>query len=304
MFQAQARSDHHAHLRSPVAAEPKVRLEGDVRLFDPASFAPAGALLLSPEAEASAEPTTGEVVLDNLEKSFRVDGSALPVLQGVSLTFRPGAFTALVGPSGCGKSTILRLIAGLDAPDGGGIRVDGRTVEGPGLERGLVFQEHRLLPWLTVEKNVALSLESSRLSKAEKAERVQAHIDLVGLKGFERAYPRQLSGGMAQRAAIARALANQPQVLLLDEPLGALDSLTRTRLQQELLRIWRQEKVTMVMVTHDIEEAVFLADQIVVMSPRPGRVEAVIPVDLPHPRNRLDAAFARARQAVVDALSA
>jgi sulfonate transport system ATP-binding protein len=246
---------------------------------------------------------TGGVSVRGLKKAFRVDNQALEVLQNVDLEFKPGAFTTLVGPSGCGKSTILRLVAGLEVADEGELLIDGRAIRGPGLERGLVFQEHRLLPWLTIEQNIALGLDSSRLSKAERARIVGEHIALVGLSGFERAYPRQLSGGMAQRAAIARALVNRPEVLLLDEPLGALDSLTRAYVQQELLRIWRQEKVTMIMVTHDIEEAVFLSDQIVVLAPRPGRVKAVIPVDLPHPRNRLDAAFVQIRQAVLNELS-
>jgi sulfonate transport system ATP-binding protein len=301
MFQANARSLQKADFVP--ALDPTYRVEGDVRLLGGMTLAPGSADRSPGTAAPIAQPASGGVVLRDLAKAFRVDGRSLPVLEGVSLDFRPGAFTALVGPSGCGKSTILRLIAGLEAPDGGVIEVDGRTVSGPGLERGLVFQEHRLLPWLTVEQNVALSLEASSIPKAERAGLVQSHIDLVGLRGFERAYPRQLSGGMAQRAAIARALANNPEVLLLDEPLGALDSLTRAKLQQELLRIWRQEQVTMIMVTHDIEEAVFLADQVVVMSARPGRIDAVIPVELPHPRNRLDPRFARVRQAVIDALS-
>jgi sulfonate transport system ATP-binding protein len=245
----------------------------------------------------------GGVVARGLRKSFTVDDQALEVLQAIDLEFKPGAFTTIVGPSGCGKSTILRLVAGLDSPQDGEVLIDERPITGPGLERGLVFQEPRLLPWLTVEQNVALGLDTSELSKTLRAKTVKEHIELVGLAGFERAYPRQLSGGMAQRAAIARALVNRPEVLLLDEPLGALDSLTRAYVQQELLRIWRQEKVTMIMVTHDIEEAVFLSDQIIVMTQRPSRVQAAIPVDLAHPRDRLDASFARIRQAVLRELS-
>lgn len=245
----------------------------------------------------------GGLELRGISKSFRVDGRQLDVLRPIDLHFAPGAFTTLVGPSGCGKSTILRLIAGLESPDSGGMNLDGKAITAPGVERGLVFQEHRLLPWFTVEKNVGLGLEQRGVPKSERVRLVEEHIALVGLKGFERAFPRQLSGGMAQRAAIARALAQRPEVLLLDEPLGALDSLTRSKLQQELLRIWRHERVTMIMVTHDIEEAVFLSDRIVVMSPRPGGVQAVIPVDLPHPRNRIDPAFGVVRQAVLDALA-
>ena len=261
----------------------------------------------APAAPAIAQPpgprAAGGVELRGVSKSFRVDGRPLDVLTDVDLNFAPGAFTTLVGPSGCGKSTILRLIAGLEQADEGELRLDGDRVTGPGIERGLVFQEHRLLPWFTVEKNVGLGLEETNLPAGARARLVQDHIDLVGLKGFERAYPRQLSGGMAQRGAIARALASQPEVLLLDEPLGALDSLTRAKLQQELLRIWRQEQVTMIMVTHDVEEAVFLSDRIVVMSSRPGRVQAVIEVDLPHSRNRADPAFVAVREAVIAALA-
>jgi sulfonate transport system ATP-binding protein len=302
MFEALARTtgEPATHLGrfadASSAVENRVRVEGDISLFDPAA-----------PSRRSASPAQSEgaggVRLSGLYKTFQVDGRPLPVLQDISLDFQPGAFTALVGPSGCGKSTILRLIAGLDTPDSGEVCLDGRPISGPGLERGLVFQEHRLLPWLTVQQNVALSLEATDLTKADKARLVQEYIALVGLAGFERAYPRQLSGGMAQRGAIARALASRPEVLLLDEPLGALDSLTRAKLQQELLRIWRQQQVTMIMVTHDIEEAVFLADRIVVMASRPGRVAAIIPVNLPHPRNRLDPRFAQARQAVLDALA-
>jgi sulfonate transport system ATP-binding protein len=253
-----------------------------------------------------AEPKTwrdGLVEIQGVTKAFQVDGQTLEVLSGIDLSVQPGSFTTLVGPSGCGKSTLLRLIAGLDQADGGAIKLDGQAIQGPGLERGLVFQEHRLLPWLTVEQNVMLGLESDHRPKAERKRLVAEHLALVGLVGFERAYPRQLSGGMAQRAAIARALVNQPEVLLMDEPLGALDSLTRAHVQQELLRIWRQERVTMIMVTHDIEEAVFLSDQVVVLGSRPGQVKAVIPVDLPHSRDRLDPRFVRLRQAVLDELA-
>jgi len=260
------------------------------------------ALITRPHPPLPLHPAGG-LELRGISKSFRVDGKQLDVLNPMDLHFAPGAFTTLLGPSGCGKSTILRLIAGLERPDSGEMNLDGKPITGPGVERGLVFQEHRLLPWFTVEKNVGLALEQRGVPKSERARLVEEHIALVGLKGFERAFPRQLSGGMAQRGAIARALAHRPEVLLLDEPLGALDSLTRAKLQQELLRIWRHERVTMIMVTHDIEEAVFLSDRIVVMSPRPGGVQAVIPVDLPHPRNRIDPAFGVVRQAVLDALA-
>ncbi len=265
-----------------------------------------GAVAPMPRAPKAAGPVAvaGRLELRGVGKAFRVDGQTLSVLEGLDLVVRPGSFTTLVGPSGCGKSTILRLVAGLETPDRGEIRLDDGPISGPGLERGLVFQEHRLLPWLTIEQNVMLGLEADRRPKAQRKAIVQEHLALVGLIGFERAYPRQLSGGMAQRAAIARALVNRPEVLLLDEPLGALDSLTRAHVQQELLRIWRQEQVTMVMVTHDIEEAVFLSDQVVVLGARPGRVKAVVPINLPHPRDRLEPEFARLRQSILDVLGA
>ncbi|HEY0266288.1 MAG TPA: ABC transporter ATP-binding protein, partial [Rhizomicrobium sp.] len=190
----------------------------------------------------------GALSLQGVGKSYEVDGQPLTVLQDVNLQIEPGEFVTLVGPSGCGKSTILRLVVGLDDEYDGRILLDGLPIEGPGLERSIVFQEHRLLPWLTVEQNVALGLDATDIPKKDRARLVQEHIALVGLAGFERAYPQQLSGGMAQRVAIARGLVNQPEVLLLDEPLGALDSLTRAYLQQELLRIWRQQRVTMLMV--------------------------------------------------------
>ncbi|MGC4071969.1 MAG: ABC transporter ATP-binding protein [Nibricoccus sp.] len=198
---------------------------------------------------------------------------------------------------------MLRLVVGLDTEYEGDILLDGQSITGPGLERAIVFQEHRLLPWLTVEQNIALSLDTDKRSSEEKARTVNEHIGLVGLRNFEKAFPRQLSGGMAQRAAIARALVTQPELLLLDEPLGALDSLTRSYLQLELLRIWRQEQVTVVMVTHDVEEAVFLSDKIVILAPRPGRIRKIVNVDLPHPRNRVDPAFGAYRKEVLDHLS-
>jgi sulfonate transport system ATP-binding protein len=177
--------------------------------------------------------------------------------------------------------------------------LDDVRIAGPGLERSIVFQEPRLFPWLNVEDNIGLGLDAARVSEEEKRVRVKAHIDVVGLAGFERALPHQLSGGMAQRAAIARGLVNRPEILLLDEPLGALDSLTRSHLQQELLRIWRQEGVTMVMVTHDVEEAVFLSDRVVVLEARPGRIRKVLSIAMPHPRDRLSPLFVARREEIL-----
>lgn len=233
-------------------------------------------------------------------KSYRIEGRPLPVLQNVHLDIGPGEFVSIVGASGCGKSTLLRLIIGLDADYEGEIILGGDRVAGPSRERGVIFQDHRLFPWLTIEDNIAMGLES--LEATEVRTRVAENIELVGLQGFEKAYPHQLSGGMAQRAAIARALAMKPEILVLDEPLGALDSLTRVRLQNELFRIWRQSRMTMVMVTHDVEEAVYLSDKVAVMEPRPGRIKATIPVRLGHPRLRASAEFVDLREQVYEAL--
>jgi sulfonate transport system ATP-binding protein len=238
-----------------------------------------------------------------VSKSYRVDGRALQVLNRVALDIAPREFASVVGASGCGKSTLLRLIVGLDTDYEGAILLDGRRIDGPGPERGIVFQDHRLFPWLTVAGNIALGLEAANVPSTEQLQRIAENIALVGLDGFENAYPYQLSGGMAQRAVIARALVGQPEILLLDEPLGALDSLTRAYLQEELLRIWRQGAVTMIMVTHDVEEAVYLSDRVVVMEPRPGRISAVLSVDLTRPRDRTAADFIRLKESILRALS-
>lgn len=238
----------------------------------------------------------------SVSRIFRTEGSDVHALDAVSLEVTEGEFVSLVGPSGCGKSTLLRLLAGLDFPDGGEVLVEGERVTGPSLSRGMLFQDHRLLPWMSVADNVGLGLHKSGLSRDERQERVRDLIELVGLKGFENAYPYQLSGGMSQRAAIARSLAPRPRVLLLDEPLGALDSLTRSKMQAELLRIWKHEGITMLMVTHDVEEAVFLSDRVIVMHPRPGRIAGMIEITLPKPRDRGDAAFARAKSGILKLL--
>lgn len=229
--------------------------------------------------------------LQTVSKHFELPQGRLEVLQEISLDVAPGEFVCIVGGSGCGKSTLLRLIAGLDTDYTGSIVYEGRAVDRPDLARGIIFQEHRLFPWLTVEKNIQLAFSATPVPQREQRERVREQIHRVGLEGFEKAWPHQISGGMAQRAAIARALINRPKLLLLDEPLGALDALTRLKLQQELQRLWLDVGITMVMVTHDIEEAVFLADRIVVMTPRPGRIHRIVPVPLPHPRERTEVPF-------------
>ncbi|MBN3762035.1 ABC transporter ATP-binding protein [Burkholderia sp. Ac-20365] len=223
----------------------------------------------------------------------------LLVLDDISLDIAQGEFISVLGASGCGKSTLLRLVAGLDADYRGEIRVDGERVRDTSLERGIVFQDHRLFPWLTASQNILAALRNAPLSQKQKREAVAEHVALVGLEGFEQAYPHQLSGGMAQRVAIARGLVNRPRVLLLDEPFGALDALTRGRLQNELQRIWQHERITMILVTHDVDEAIYLGDRVVTMAPRPGRVKRIAHVDLPRPRERSDARFVQLRDQIL-----
>lgn len=232
--------------------------------------------------------TQAAIEIDRVSKRYQVKNEPLLALDRLSLAVQPGEFLSIVGASGCGKSTLLRLLTGLDLEYEGEIRVNGAPVHGTSLDRGIVFQEHRLFPWLTVEQNVGLGLTNSGWTLERQKQAVTAHIELVGLKGFETVYPHQLSGGMAQRAAIARGLVNQPGILLLDEPFGALDALTRQNLQRELQRIWQSERITMILVTHDVEEAVLLGDRVVVMRPRPGRIQRVFEVDVEHPRERTD----------------
>jgi sulfonate transport system ATP-binding protein len=244
----------------------------------------------------------GDLRISNLGKQFVINGAPLTVLQDVGLAVAPGEFVTIVGTSGCGKSTLLRLIAGLDTRFNGEIVHDGAPVTRPSLDRGLVFQEPRLFPWLTVTQNVALGLLNAPLDATAKHQTVREHIALVGLTAFQDAYPHQLSGGMAQRAAIARGLVNRPDVLLLDEPFGALDALTRAHMQEELQRIWAAEGITMLLVTHDVDEAVYLGDRVVVMAPRPGRIAASFAVRLPRPRVRSSPGLARLREIVMAAL--
>ncbi|MCO6425502.1 MULTISPECIES: ABC transporter ATP-binding protein [Sinorhizobium] len=238
----------------------------------------------------------------HLDKSFTVVGRELKVLAGVDLSVKSGEFVTIVGASGCGKSTLLRLILGLDLDYSGDILVDGAPVRRPGLDRSIVFQDHRLLPWLTVEGNVAAALRRSPLSRSAKQEAVREQIELVGLTQFTKAYPAQLSGGMAQRVAIARALVNRPRFLLLDEPLGALDALTRLRLQDELKRIVQHEETTALLVTHDVDEAVHLGHRIVVMQPHPGRIARIISIPEQARQDRSSREFIRLRDEVLGLL--
>ncbi|MGX4770148.1 ABC transporter ATP-binding protein [Bradyrhizobium guangdongense] len=206
-------------------------------------------------------------------------------LEPTDLTIGNNDFVTILGPSGCGKSTLLRIVAGLDRPTSGRVTLDGREVTGPGADRGMVFQSYTLFPWLTVRENIAFGLRERGVAEAERNKVADGFIRQVGLAGFEDHWPKQLSGGMQQRTAIARALANDPKILLLDEPFGALDNQTRALMQEMLLGIWERDQKTVLFVTHDIEEAIFLGSRVIVMSARPGRIKAEIAVDLPHPRS-------------------
>jgi NitT/TauT family transport system ATP-binding protein len=250
----------------------------DPRLGVPVAPAPAPTFAPGPGAA---------IRVDDVRLTFR-GSRTVRALDGLSLAVAPREVVALIGPNGCGKSTLLRVIAGLIAPDGGGVTIDGRPVVGPDPTVGLVFQEPRLLAWRTVEENVCFPLELAGWSRARQQARAADLLGLVGLREFAQAKPSTLSGGTRQRVAIARALALEPAALLMDEPFSALDALTRERFNAELLNLWRRTGTSIVLVTHSIPEAVFLADRVVVMSPRPGRVVAEVRVDLPRPRRLAD----------------
>lgn len=239
-----------------------------------------------------------KLIIHDVNKSFIVNGQSVDVLKDINLEIEEGEFVVIVGHSGCGKSTLLKMIAGLETNDTGELSVDGKEISGPGMDRGMIFQEHRLFPWLSIEKNVQLGLKG--LSKEEKRKLSDQYLKLVKLSEFKKAYPSQLSGGMSQRAAIARSLVSQPEILLLDEPFGALDALTKIELQEEMLKIRERFHNTMIMVTHDIEEAVYLADRIVVMSARPGRIKDVIKVELGKYRDRGSTDFTYYKKKIFD----
>ena len=247
----------------------------------------------------------GKIRFENLNKSFFLpDGSELPVLENISLDLFPGEILALIGPSGCGKTTLMRLVAGLDLPSSGSVEVDGQVVGETGYQRTFMSQEANLFPWYNVKKNIGFGLEARKkrdgISQAFIQEKISSLIEMVGLNGFEDAYPYQLSGGMAQRVALARALANEPTVLLLDEPFGSLDSFTKMAMQDELLEIWRQRPRTIIFVTHDIDEAVYLADGIAIVSPRPGHIKEIIRIPLSKPRDRMDYDFLRIKEKIYE----
>jgi ABC-type nitrate/sulfonate/bicarbonate transport system ATPase subunit/flavin-dependent dehydrogenase len=250
----------------------------------------------SPSDEASS------LSIRDVTKVFpKADGGTVRALDHASLEIKPGEMVSLIGPSGCGKSTLLRLIAGLDAPTSGDIRMGNERVSGPSAERGLMFQASNLFPWLTVRRNIRAALAARGVLRKRKHE-VEEFMRMIGLEAFANVYPHQLSGGMAQRVALARALVNHPKVLLLDEPLGALDQFTRMRMQDEVLRLWQARGTTMLLVTHDIDEAIYMSDRIVIMKPHPGRIERIIDVPLERPRQRNDDDFLQLRAAILELL--
>jgi NitT/TauT family transport system ATP-binding protein len=238
-------------------------------------------------------------------KTFPLTGRDFVALEDVSLTIADQEFVTVVGPSGCGKTTLLNVVAGLETPTSGEVKVDGKLVSGPSPERGVIFQQYALFPWLTVRENVEFGLKIAKRPKKEVKERAQHFIDLVGLTQFADALPKMLSGGMKQRCALARAYAVDPKLLLMDEPFGALDALTRVNLQGQLLKTWESEKRTVVFITHDVDEAVFLANRIVVMAVKPGRIKEIIDVKLPYPRHvdlRITPEFSELRNRVWSAV--
>lgn len=243
------------------------------------------------------------LTLEHIDRTYLDEGNqsaagTVDALKDINLEIRRGEFLSIIGASGCGKTTLLRLIGGLDRPQAGRVLLDGQPVTGPDPRRGYVFQQGSLFPWLTVEQNIAAGLKARHVYQEEK-DKVPSYIHMIGLDGFEKAYPHQISGGMAQRVAIARGLINDPEVLLMDEPMGALDSFTRADLQDKLLEIRAANDATMVLVTHDVDEAVYLSDRIVIMTPRPGKISEILEVKLPHPRNRGGTAFLNLRRDIM-----
>ncbi|AIQ60101.1 ABC transporter ATP-binding protein [Paenibacillus borealis] len=235
--------------------------------------------------------------ISGLHKTFSTPQGQVKALHNINLNVSEGEFVTIIGPSGCGKSTLLKIIAGLDNSYEGRIVLNGQPIEGPSIEKGFIFQEPRLFPWLTVQKNIAGNFS---LKDPAVRLRVEELIELVRLQGFEQAYPRELSGGMAQRVAIARALLRGPKVLLLDEPFGALDAFTRSHMQEVLLDIWQKDRTTMLLVTHDLDEAVFLGERVAVMNARPGQIQSLQHIQLPHPRKKASTAFEQYRRAVLN----
>jgi NitT/TauT family transport system ATP-binding protein len=248
------------------------------------------------------EPERKKISIEGVSKRFDQAGSPVQALADVDLAIREGEFVSIVGPSGCGKSTLLYMLGGFIAPSGGRLLVDGKSVTGPGVDRGVVFQEYALFPWLTVFDNIAYGLREKRLASREVKATAERYIELIGLAGFERRFPRELSGGMKQRVALARTFAYEPGILLLDEPFGALDAQTREIMQDELLRLWRTTGKTVVMVTHDVSEAVYLSNRVCVMSQRPGRMVTEFAIDLDRSADREQVVLSEAYTAIRNAV--
>lgn len=244
------------------------------------------------------------VRVDDVGKQYAGSQGPVQALEDVSFEVEPGEFVCLVGPSGSGKTTLFRVVAGLESPTSGTVSLNGTPVTEPNADMGIVFQEYHLFPWRTVRGNIAFGLEQAAVPADERERRVQHLVDLVGLDGFEESYPKDLSGGMKQRVGLARALAVDPALLLMDEPFGAVDAQTKEMLQTELLEIWEQTGKTVLFVTHDIEEAVKLADRVVVMAKDPGRIRDVVEIDLPRPRSRTDEAFGEYYERVLELIRA
>ncbi|SIS11811.1 ABC transporter ATP-binding protein [Natronorubrum thiooxidans] len=250
------------------------------------------------------DPDASRVRVDNVGKQYTGSQGPVQALEDVSFEVEPGEFVCLVGPSGSGKTTLFRVVAGLESPTSGTVSLNGTPVTEPNADMGIVFQEYHLFPWRTVHGNIAFGLEQAAMPADERERRVQHLVDLVGLDGFEESYPKDLSGGMKQRVGLARALAVDPALLLMDEPFGAVDAQTKEMLQTELLEIWEQTGKTVLFVTHDIEEAVKLADRVVVMAKDPGRIRDVVEIDLPRPRSRTDEAFGEYYERVLELVRA
>ncbi|ENN95810.1 ABC transporter releated protein [Methanocaldococcus villosus KIN24-T80] len=240
--------------------------------------------------------------IEGLTKVFDVDGKKITALDDINLEVYKNEFLTVVGPSGCGKTTLLRIIAGLDKPTKGRILLDGKEIKGPGADRGVVFQQYTLLPWRNVIDNIAFGLELRGVPKKERYEIARKFIKLMGLEGFEKAYPYQLSGGMQQRVAIARTLANDPEIVLMDEPFAALDAQTRAILQNELLKIWQKDKKTIFFITHSIDEAVYLSDRVVVLTARPGKIKDIIEIPLERPRDKTSVEFLEYKKKIFEIL--
>jgi len=235
------------------------------------------------------------IEISKLNKRYKNKEGYVDALVDINLNVKEGEVLSIIGSSGCGKSTLLKIIAGLEAEYEGTVIFNGKPIKGPSREKGVIFQDHRLLPWMTVAENIRFSLPNE---EKDVEDLIKENIELVGLKGFENVYPKQLSGGMAQRVSIARALANRPKILLLDEPFGALDAITKINMQEEMLRIWEKEKITMIIVTHDIEEAIYLGNRIIVMSNRPGSIRKIEKINLGNPRLRTGTLFNQEKEKI------